>query len=115
MALVLILPAPFYISAQSKVYSSKEYCFFRTLKQNQSELRTQISQAQAQAVSLLEDLKFSNEVAEFTPFWIQNAISVKATIPALEAVIEKTGASSIDDVTIKTETRHSAKPILNGT
>lgn len=109
VVLVLILPAPFYISAQSKIYVKRILFFSDIEAKTQSELRTQTSQAQAQAVSLLEDLKSSNDVSEFTPFWIQNAISVKATIPALEAVIEKTGASSVDDVTIKTETRHSAK------
>lgn len=109
LVLVLVLPAPFRISAQSKVFVKRILFFGDIQAKTQAELRSQTSQAQSQAVSQLESMKSSGDVADYTPFWIQNAISVKATVRALDTIINSTGATSIEDVTIKTETRHSAK------
>lgn len=109
IALLLILPVPYHISARSRVYVKRILFFGDIQAKTQSDLRLQTSHAQTKAVSQLESMKSSGEVADYTPFWIQNAISVKATVQALETVINNTGALSIEDVTIKTETRHSAK------
>lgn len=106
LAAALILHVPVSLAKQ-KTYLRKILLLGQVNAETQTELRENTGASQSKVVSLIERLKASGDVQHYNAFWIQNAISISATDSAISEITKNTGASSIDDFVIKTETRYA--------